>query len=215
MGQANNALHAICLALVDKAILFRNDVRHASGNVSCSRTWGKVKSVNTILCKYTTIYKKSRSMMLSLGVDQNILNRYRELEDKDLQVTTNVLQPNGSGHREENLAWFWSMDIPRDTDGDHWMSEFYHVNWLRAKAVRDRWAEELELTSCEFQWTVMFFQMKSDSWVELQRASLHSAQLGHASYAARQATLYCRLWDQCEQMRMKAISMEPSQQMGL
>ncbi|KAG9308258.1 hypothetical protein JVU11DRAFT_12145 [Chiua virens] len=61
--------------------------------------------------------------MLSLGVDQNILNRYRELEDKDLQVTTNVLQPNGSGHHEENLAWFWSMDIPRDTDGDHWMSE--------------------------------------------------------------------------------------------
>ncbi|KAG9309137.1 hypothetical protein JVU11DRAFT_10845 [Chiua virens] len=159
MGQANDALHAIHLALVDKAILFHNDVCHASGNVSRSCAWGKVKSVDTVLCKYTTIYKKS--------------------------------------------------------DGDHWMSEFYCVNWLRGKVVWDCWAEELELTSCEFQWTVMFFQMKSDSWVELQHASLHSAQLGHASYAARQATLYHRLRDQCEQMWMKAISTEPSQQMGL
>ena len=43
--------------------------------------------------------------------------------DTDLKVTISVLNPNGSGHWNENLVWFWSMDIPRDTQADDWMYE--------------------------------------------------------------------------------------------
>ena len=50
--------------------------------------------------------------MVSLGVEAEVLQRYQALSDVDLRVTTSVLNPNGSGHQNENLAWFWSMDIP-------------------------------------------------------------------------------------------------------
>ncbi|KAF8430937.1 hypothetical protein L210DRAFT_3416879 [Boletus edulis BED1] len=27
------------------------------------------------------------------------------------------------GHQNNKLAWFWSMDIPKDTERSNWMSE--------------------------------------------------------------------------------------------
>lgn len=82
----------------------------------------------------------------------------------------------------------------------------YRVNWLRAKAARDRWAEEVELVTSEFQWTVSFFENRSRSWREHQRNSLESGKLGHASYSARQATLYDRLRGQCEKIINRTIN---------
>lgn len=61
--------------------------------------------------------------MVMLGADKQTLERYQMLSDAELQVTASVLNPNGSGDRNENLAWFWCVNILRDTDADHWMSE--------------------------------------------------------------------------------------------
>ena len=123
IGQANDALHAIRLALADKAILFRNDLRGAIGQAANTRAWGKLKIVDGILKGHAAICKKCHHALVSLRADEDTLSKYRELMDADLKVTTSVLNPNGSGHRNENLAWFWSMDIPRDTQADDWMSE--------------------------------------------------------------------------------------------
>ncbi|KIK73510.1 hypothetical protein PAXRUDRAFT_20769 [Paxillus rubicundulus Ve08.2h10] len=40
MGQANDALHELHLALADKAMLFCTDVRHSSSQATSSRAWG-------------------------------------------------------------------------------------------------------------------------------------------------------------------------------
>ena len=123
IGQANDALHAIHLALADKAILFRNDLCSAIGQAANTQAWGKLKIVDSILKRHAAIYKKCHRALVSLRADEDTLTKYQELMDADLKVTTSVLNPNGSGHRNENLAWFWSMDIPRDTQADDWMSE--------------------------------------------------------------------------------------------
>ncbi|KIK73880.1 hypothetical protein PAXRUDRAFT_177267, partial [Paxillus rubicundulus Ve08.2h10] len=39
-GQANDTLHELHLALVDKAMLFRTNVRHSSSQATSSRAWG-------------------------------------------------------------------------------------------------------------------------------------------------------------------------------
>ena len=61
--------------------------------------------------------------MVSLEADKILLERYKPLVDQDLKVTTAISDPNGSVHRMENLAWFWTMDIPRDAQQSDWMSE--------------------------------------------------------------------------------------------
>ncbi|KAI6008525.1 hypothetical protein EDC04DRAFT_2539930, partial [Pisolithus marmoratus] len=67
-------------------------------------------------------YQKCRNQMMSLGADGPILECYQALEPEHLNVTTAVA-PNACRHRHEHSAWFWTMDIPKDTCANDWMSE--------------------------------------------------------------------------------------------
>jgi hypothetical protein len=61
--------------------------------------------------------------MINLGADEDICTRYQLLKDEDLKISAAATAPNSRGHRNDWLAWFWSMDVPRDTEADDWMSE--------------------------------------------------------------------------------------------
>ncbi|KIK72211.1 hypothetical protein PAXRUDRAFT_181145 [Paxillus rubicundulus Ve08.2h10] len=140
--------------------------------------------------------------MVALEADKVLMEMYKLLVDQDLKVTTAISDPNGNVHRIKNLAWFWTMDIPRDTQESDWMSEcrsyiFYHVNWLCTKAVQDQWKEEVELIKSEVQWTINFFDSKSRQWEKLGAQSREWGAMGHAVYAACQAAIYANLQDQC------------------
>ncbi|KAL4066772.1 hypothetical protein J3A83DRAFT_4098041 [Scleroderma citrinum] len=103
--------------------------------------------------RHAAVYQRCYSQMIALGTDSSILDQYRDLEHRDLWVTTMVANPNAHGHHNEHLAWFWAMDTPKDTNTNDWMSEFYHIYWLQAKSLKDQWAEEMELLSCKRDWT--------------------------------------------------------------
>ena len=118
-GQANDALHGIQLTLADKAVLFHTEVRHAKNQAANTCTWGKIQSAHSILSRYLMFYKKCRKVMIMLGADQELLGKYQALLDGDLKVTTAVSNPNGSGSRNANLAWFWTMDILCDAKEDN------------------------------------------------------------------------------------------------
>lgn len=130
-GQANDTLHEIRLALANKAVLFRTDVRHASSHATSSRAWGKVNAVEAAVSRYAAVYRRCRKAMVALGADETILNRYQLLKDKDLKVTAAASAPNARGRRNEILAWFWSIDVPRDTETSNWMSECRWSTWSR------------------------------------------------------------------------------------
>jgi len=122
-GQANDALHELRLALADKAVIFRTDVRHASNYSRNTRAWGRVASTEAVVQRHAAIYHRCRTQMIVLGASQEILSRYQELCEKDLRVSTAIADPNARGHRDDTLAWFWTMDVPRDTAMNNWMSE--------------------------------------------------------------------------------------------
>ncbi|KAL4080513.1 hypothetical protein J3A83DRAFT_4084731 [Scleroderma citrinum] len=96
--------------------------------------------------------------MVSLGADSSILDQYQPLEPYHLQISTAVTDPNACGHHHDHLTWFWTMDIPKDTNKDDWMSEFH---WLQVKSLRDQWEEKVELLTCKLQWTQHFFESKA------------------------------------------------------
>ncbi|KIK71923.1 hypothetical protein PAXRUDRAFT_91545, partial [Paxillus rubicundulus Ve08.2h10] len=64
------------------------------------------------------------------------------------------------GHRDSTLAWFWTMDVQTDAEVNDWMSKFYRGHWLRAKALKYRWEEGVELLRAEGKWTINFFDYK-------------------------------------------------------
>ncbi|KAL4062076.1 hypothetical protein V8B97DRAFT_2026929 [Scleroderma yunnanense] len=131
--------------------------------------------------------------MMVLGAGPDILDQYKELNRSDLKVSTAVTDPNARGHRDNTLAWFWTMDMPWDTVTSNWMSEFYHVNWLRTKALCEQWKEEVQLLSCERQWTRNYFDHRVQLWTDQHSQAILEGNAGLACYSAKQCQMYGRL----------------------
>jgi hypothetical protein len=121
-GQANDMLHAIRVHLADKAVLFRTTVRPARSQVTTTRAWSQVHSVERIINLNSTIYKKCRTQLSKLGAE-HLLEKYRELEKSDLKATSAVTDPNARGQRNSTLPWFWSLDVQGDSVSNDWMNE--------------------------------------------------------------------------------------------
>ena len=75
--------------------------------------------------------------------------------------------------------------------------EVYRVHWLRAKARKDRWNEELVLLEAETGWTRAFFKSKADEWNALRKEAVEEGNHGLDCYATRQNDLYHKLGDIC------------------
>ncbi|KAG2745656.1 hypothetical protein P692DRAFT_20741228, partial [Suillus brevipes Sb2] len=187
--QANDMLHAIRVHLADKAVLFRTTVRPARSQVTTTRAWSQVHSVERIINLNSTIYKKCRTQLSKLGAE-HLLEKYRELEKSDLKATSAVADPNARGQRNSTLPWFWSLDVQGDSVSNDWMNEFYRVHWLHTKALRDRWAEELLLVGHEMRWTIDFLAHKAQTWLDRAQHDLEPGRHGRRCYAIRQAQMF-------------------------
>lgn len=63
----------------------------------------------------------------------------------------------------------------------------YRVNWLRAKARKERWEEEIELIQNEMDWTINSFHYHQKIWK--QRVD-EAESPGHRAYAWKQSSTW-------------------------
>ncbi|KAI6039578.1 hypothetical protein EDC04DRAFT_2568262, partial [Pisolithus marmoratus] len=63
----------------------------------------------------------------------------------------------------------------------------YRINWLKARARRDRWVEEVSLVRHEMLWTVLWFEYQQSIW---EKRALHSVNEGKEAYANKQIGLW-------------------------
>ncbi|KAI6156685.1 hypothetical protein BKA82DRAFT_4345750 [Pisolithus tinctorius] len=196
--QANDALHGLHLTLADKAAVFQGVVRTAKSYSMKTRAWDMIRAVNVSVKKQATIYNRCRDAMVALGAGADILGSYQELHKEDLAVQTAAFSQNAQEHRGTHLPWFWSINVLQDTESKSWMSEFYHIHWLRAKSVKDRWEEEEELVISEFQWAISFFRFRAKEWHKIQMGNSAIGAPGVRCYAARQRMMYSRLAEHAE-----------------
>ncbi|KAG1837242.1 hypothetical protein C8R48DRAFT_580563, partial [Suillus tomentosus] len=192
-GQANDALHNLRIYLCNKAILFRTTVRQANSQALKTRAWSQVTSVQQAVSLHASIYTKTRKQMMKLEPGQDQLQKYKPLLREQLKISTAVGDPNARGQRNESLAWFWSVEVDLGGPDQSWNEEFYRVHWLRAKALRDRWREEMLLVKLEMDWTCKFFLWKTTIWGEHMQESLEKRLPGHGCYAGRQSHMYSLL----------------------
>ncbi|KAG1724931.1 hypothetical protein EDB19DRAFT_1833998 [Suillus lakei] len=203
-GQANDALHAIRVHLGDKAVIFHNTVRSAKSQASSTRAWTQVRSVETAVNLNASIYSKCWLQLAKLP-DHDLLTKYLPLKKEDLKASSVVADPNACGQRDTTLSWFWSLDVQGDTSGNDWMTEFYRVNWLRTKALRDCWNEEVMLVKHEMQWSINFFKHRAKQWLGHMRDTTSAGLTGHTCYAAQQSHIYDQLAAHAEDSFRKMI----------
>ncbi|KAI0071322.1 hypothetical protein K474DRAFT_1580866, partial [Panus rudis PR-1116 ss-1] len=124
--------------------------------------------------------------------------RYQKLTKKDLAASTAVVDPNTRGQRNEKFSWIWHVrDKTKSIPA--WMSELDQVNWLRAKARWDRWAEEKILMKSEMEWTRNFFRHSAEKWEERTYRSAHDNAYGGATvFAWREVKTWRLLEEQAE-----------------
>ena len=67
------------------------------------------------------------------------------------------------------------------------------VGFLREKARRDRWIEEVKLLEGEIKWTKRYFDFQVSQWE--QRAAVANGP-GYREYALRQASMWGQLADE-------------------
>ncbi|KAG2119461.1 uncharacterized protein F5147DRAFT_647419 [Suillus discolor] len=157
------------------------------------------------LADKAVIFRKT-VRVAKLGADDALLKRYQPLTREHLKVSTAVANPNSRGQRNNVLAWFWSLDVEGDSNSSDWLNEFY---WLRAKAMRDRWAEELLLVQHEMDWTCNFLLQKADEWICLGAISKLAQKHGHVAYSERQCKIYQCLFGEASDSFNQAMAACP------
>jgi hypothetical protein len=65
----------------------------------------------------------------------------------------------------------------------------YRVNWLKARAKKNRWAEELVLTRNEMEWATRFFYFKSRQWAGWIE-NVDGPSTGQRAYADKQMAMW-------------------------
>lgn len=123
LGQANDALHNLRIALGKKSFLFRSHVRAARSQQRKTRAWAEVSSIDADVCQQARIYSSTRRKMIGLAATDEILERYKALKYADLKISTAIATPNAPGQRDTRLSWFWSMDVQADAEAEDWMEE--------------------------------------------------------------------------------------------
>jgi hypothetical protein len=122
MGQANDALQGIRIALSRKAILFRG-LREATSKTKRNRSWDNIKSTTGSARHHVRIYLRARKALLRLGASRDELAKYQPLTRDQLKITTARIDPTLRGTRNANLAWFWTIDVQSDCNTADGMEE--------------------------------------------------------------------------------------------
>jgi hypothetical protein len=227
-GQLNDTLHQIRIALGQKSYIFRNDVRPARTQRLKTRAWAGVHAVESSVQHHARVYMRARQAIENLGADNILLDRYKVLKRQDLTVKTSVIAPQVRGQRNKSLPWFWTMDIRRDNEFGAWMEdctllirlhtlilnnsillEVYRVHWLRAKAQKMRWIEELQCLQVEMGSAVRFFRHQEQFWIAKQNIIEPLSRPGHSAWAARQSTMWSSMATQAESKFTALLKNDP------
>lgn len=120
IGQANDNLRALRLAIAHKSFLWRKR-RHTQGYKNVTRSSSDIRTLSVSVEQAARCYCRARRAMVVLGASEEVLERFRVLTREDCQANTTVIDPNERGHRHDTLSWIWKVNHGDDSD----------VNWMR------------------------------------------------------------------------------------
>jgi hypothetical protein len=123
IAQANDTLAAIRLEIGHKSFIYRKEINNQESKKGKTRSYDKVNTADRNLAHHLRVYAQARWALARLGASADILNKYRPIEKKDTHTLPNISQPNGRGFRNQNIPWFWGMNIHGDSFESFHMEE--------------------------------------------------------------------------------------------
>ncbi|KAF8955608.1 hypothetical protein BDZ97DRAFT_1605370, partial [Flammula alnicola] len=97
---------------------------------------------------HARIYSRCRTRLVQLGCDPETLWAFRVLTKTDLRASTAIVNPNITGSTSLHLSWLWHIRRWQRL-GSVPGAGPVRVHWLRARAQKQRWREELILVAYE------------------------------------------------------------------
>jgi hypothetical protein len=85
-GQVTDALGGLRLALGEKSLRFRTEVRNANSQRTTHRAWDNVHKLDVEARKCRSTYRQARSALQRLGTDPEYLATLHDITDDDLKV---------------------------------------------------------------------------------------------------------------------------------
>lgn len=127
IGQANDALHAVRLAIADKSYSYRKNVRKAATNPTPGyrgrrKAFDAVHVIDADIRKHARIYESARKALNILGLSPEEEDTYRPLKRGDTHASTAVIDFNARGQRNTGLSWIWQTPKAL-TNTSAWMNE--------------------------------------------------------------------------------------------
>ncbi|KAF8256955.1 hypothetical protein EI94DRAFT_1635730, partial [Lactarius quietus] len=156
------------------------------------------------------VYMRAQQAIVDLGATSSLLDQYKVLTQQHLSVSTSIVSPQVRGQRNKSLPWFWTMDVRRDADVGEWMEDFYQVHWLRAKAQKMQWIEELQC----LQSAVRFLRHQAQFWQSKMEHTDRWLQPGHAAWAERQISMWSSMAMQAESKFTTSLKDNPPPEFG-
>lgn len=109
-GQITDALEGLRLALGEKSLCFRTEVRNADSQRSTQRSWANIHKFDDDARKHRLQYRMARRALHRLPCGAEYLATLREITDDDLKVSGDLTDERRIGQRNDALAWFWRVD---------------------------------------------------------------------------------------------------------
>ena len=159
-GQINNSLEGLRLALGEKSLCFRAEVRNADSQRTTQRPWDNVHKYDSEARKHRGMYNHAHGTLQRLPDQQEYLHALHDITEDDMKMSGDITEEQRFGQQSDTLAWFWrrgrNIDLEDEStprmqgcmccliscDLTNFIS-VYHVSWLRTKTRYQRWAEEI------------------------------------------------------------------------
>jgi hypothetical protein len=215
-GQINDSLEGLRLALGQKSLCFRTDVRNADSQHTTLCAWDNIHKYDAEARIHRKTYQHARSALERLSTDPEFLATLQNITEDDIKVSGDITEENRFGQRSDTLPWFWHLGTnpASDDESSPQMQEceyhslcvinanlwiVYRVSWLRAKARYLRWEEEVRLIKLEMTWTVKWFRHQEERWnMRLDANGGGGRDEGLNCYCNKQIVLWKALGDDTE-----------------
>jgi hypothetical protein len=89
------------------------------------------------------------------------------------------------------------------------LNAVYRVHWLRARAQKMRWIEELQCLQVEMESAVRFFRHQERVWQEKEEVIEPPSRPGHTAWAARQSAMWRSMAVQAESKFTALLESDP------
>jgi hypothetical protein len=108
-GQINDALDGLRLALGEKSLLLRTEVRNARSQITSLKAWDSVNKQNAHALRHKKVYEEARKALQRLGTEDEFLLTLRDITAEDMKMAGDIIEENRVGQRSDALAWFWRL----------------------------------------------------------------------------------------------------------